>query len=251
MRLGRHDLHVVSRHAGRIYSGLYHGADVKRPRIAIVVVLVALVLGFGLAYRSLSSNGSASEVTAQHDHSSSTDGQEIVHMSLWSDPRTWGGKVPRAGSNVTIPHGMAVVLDESPPPLKTLKVYGALIFARRDLSLTLDAVELYGLLEVGTPEEPFAQRAEIHFTGTRNEDGSPGTPKGISVLGGRLDLHGDRLEPSWTRLAETVDIGDERITLEQPVMWRPGQRIVISSTELDTDQAEELTIARVDGNIVW
>lgn len=33
----------------------------------------------------------------------------------WSDPATWGGKPPRAGSAVTIPRGRRVVLDVSPP----------------------------------------------------------------------------------------------------------------------------------------
>jgi cell migration-inducing and hyaluronan-binding protein len=63
-------------------------------------------------------------------------------------------------------------------------------------------------------------------------------------------MHGEPREPSWTRLAETAAAGATKIVLERPVSWRPGDRIVISSTELDPHQAEDVTIAAVDGNVI-
>jgi G8 domain-containing protein len=42
----------------------------------------------------------------------------------WSDPATWGGRAPKAGAAVTIPKSRRVLLDVSPPPLKSLKVEG-------------------------------------------------------------------------------------------------------------------------------
>jgi hypothetical protein len=47
--------------------------------------------------------------------------------TLWSDPATWGGSLPLAGDNITIPHGTAVVLDVTTPILNSLTISGDLI----------------------------------------------------------------------------------------------------------------------------
>jgi hypothetical protein len=78
----------------------------------------------------------------------------------WSDGASWpGGVVPAAGANVTIPAGTAILLDVSPPPLKTLVIRGALEFDRRDLALTAERIEVAGTLRVGTEASPFMERA--------------------------------------------------------------------------------------------
>src|SRR5215472_12835318 len=46
----------------------------------------------------------------------------------WSDPVTWNGHLPVAGGDVTIPAGKTVLLDVSPPALKSLTIQGTLIF---------------------------------------------------------------------------------------------------------------------------
>ena len=58
-----------------------------------------------------------------------------AHWSRWSDPASWpDGKVPGAGDAVTIARDKAIVLDVTPPALRSLTIDGKLSFAdKRDL----------------------------------------------------------------------------------------------------------------------
>src|SRR5205823_10854837 len=71
-------------------------------------------------------------VKAQNVNSSAVKG------GRWSDPATWSGrKVPGEGAAVTIDKDMDVVLDVSPPALRSLTLSGKLSFAdNKDLELT-------------------------------------------------------------------------------------------------------------------
>lgn len=168
---------------------------------------------------------------------------------LWSDPATWGGPVPAAGEVVTIPAGTAVRLDTSPPPLGGLRVEGTLVFDRRDLNLTTGWLIVAGYLQIGTAGEPFEQQATITLTGDPGTDVMGMGARAFAVMGGMVDLHG-RTGVAWTSLAATAPAGATSVTLQQPVGWRPGERIVIASTDFDFEQAEERTITSVDGSIV-
>src|SRR5215213_665205 len=110
----------------------------------------------------------------------------------WSDAASWpGGVVPAAGADVTIPAGTAILLDVSPPPLKTLTIDGALEFDRRDLALNAERIQVAGTLRVGTELNPFMERATITLTGTV-EGTDPELAlrsKALAVMpGGTLDL---------------------------------------------------------------
>ncbi|HTK71819.1 MAG TPA: G8 domain-containing protein, partial [Croceibacterium sp.] len=63
-----------------------------------------------------------------------------AHWSRWSDPKSWpDGKVPGAGDAVTIAKDKAIVLDVTPPALRSLTINGKLSFANdRDLALTTE-----------------------------------------------------------------------------------------------------------------
>lgn len=167
----------------------------------------------------------------------------------WSDPATWGGSVPVAGEAVTIPAGTAVRLDVSPPPLEGLRVDGTLVFDRRDLNLTTDWLVVAGYLQIGTAGEPFQQQATITLTGDPGGDVMGMGARAFAVMGGTVDLHG-HTGVSWTSLAATAPAGATSVTLRQPVGWKPGERIVIASTDFDFEQAEERTITSVNGATV-
>jgi hypothetical protein len=82
---------------------------------------------------------------------SSSSTEPPLASARWSDAASWpGGVVPIAGTDVTIPAGSAILLDVSPPALKTLKIDGALEFDRRDVALTAERIEVAGTLRVGT-----------------------------------------------------------------------------------------------------
>ena len=75
----------------------------------------------------------------------------------WSDPASWpDGKVPAEGDAVTIARDRHVVLDVSPPALRSLTIDGKLSFAGdRDLELTTDWIYLPGGgLEIGSEARP-------------------------------------------------------------------------------------------------
>jgi hypothetical protein len=99
----------------------------------------------------------------------------ITAVMLWSDNATWtsfGATKPVAGSAVTIPAGVHIILNESPPNLASLNILGKLEFARQDLNLTAGWIMVMGTLEVGTPTSPFVHKATITLNATdMNGDG--------------------------------------------------------------------------------
>src|SRR5262245_22214267 len=74
----------------------------------------------------------------------------------WSDPATWPDrKVPGKDAEVTIGKDMNVVLDVSPPALRSLTIDGKLSFANnKDLELTTEWIMLHGELAIGTETAP-------------------------------------------------------------------------------------------------
>ena len=149
----------------------------------------------------------------------------VGQYARWSDPSTWGGSLPTAGSAVTIPSGKTVLLDVSPPPLDTLHIDGTLVFDDRDLNLTADAIMVRGALEVGKAANPYTANATITLTGT-DPGRDVGMGMGAKVLGvapgGIIDLHGTPQTVTWTRLAATAAAGASTITLAEPVTWEPA-----------------------------
>ncbi|PZA06570.1 hypothetical protein EWH23_07055 [Meiothermus sp. PNK-Is4] len=159
-----------------------------------------------------------------------------VQTVKWSAQPEWN----RAGAQVTIPSGTTAILDQSPPPLRSLTVEGSLIFdpsAREKLVLQADWIMVHGgRLEIGTAEHPFPGQAEIVLTSNNPQDnlehmGIKMGAKALAVMGGVVEMHGRPLNPSWTRLAVTAVKGATSITLAQPVDWPVGAEIVITSTD--------------------
>ena len=68
---------------------------------------------------------------------------------------------------------------------------------------------------------------------------------------GQLILHG-RERVSWTRLAQNVHAGNVTIVVEEDTDWEVGDHIVISSTEFNQFEAEEVYIESVseDGRTI-
>jgi len=171
---------------------------------------------------------------------------------LWSDPASWpDGKVPRAGDAVTIGRDKDIVLDVTPPALRSLTINGKLSFAPdRDLGLTTDWIYLSGgELDIGSEAKPYRHNATITLTDTvPGEDINTMGDRGIMMLNGTLELHGDRGSNTWTKLAQTAKAGTSKIQVLNAAGWRKGDTIVLASTDFDPHQAEERTIAAVSGN---
>ena len=194
---------------------------------------------------------SGDAVKAQQKASSTASGKR------WSDPATWPDKkVPAKDDLVTIGRDMDVVLDVTPPALHGLTINGKLSFAdNKDLELTTEWIMVHGELEIGTEAKPHTHQATITLTdNVKDEDfgglgGNDRSDRGIMLMGGTLNLHGDRTN-SWTKLSSTANAGATSIQVLNAAGWRVGDEIVLASTDFDPRQAERRNIAAISGNTI-
>jgi cell migration-inducing and hyaluronan-binding protein len=217
----------------------------KQSRLLRVSLLlpVSLLLGAG--------SGVAAQETHAHAVADAEAAPAVARSLRWSDPATWpGGKVPGEGDAVTIAREMDVLLDVSPPALRSLTVNGKLRFSdERDLDLVSEWIYLPGgELEIGTEDRPHTRKATITLTdNVPGEDINTMGDRGILLMRGTLNLHGDR-ENAWTKLARTAEAGSSQIDVLDASGWREGDEIVLASTDFDPRQAERRHIAAVSGN---
>jgi len=171
----------------------------------------------------------------------------------WSDASAWpSGRVPAEGEEVTIPRGTEMLLDVSPPRLRSLTVQGKLTFAdERDLALSTEWIYVPGgELQIGTEAEPFTHKATITLTDdVKGEDINTMGDRGIMLMRGTLTMHGNRSH-SWTRLDRTAGKGSTSISVLDAGDWRVGDEIVLASTDFNPRQAERRRITAVEGNTV-
>src|SRR6202158_3798807 len=137
----------------------------------------------------------------------------------WSDAATWPDKkVPGKDAAVTIHKDMNVVLDVTPPALRSLTINGKLSFAdNKDLELTTEWIMLHGEVEIGTEAKPHTRKATITLTDNVKDEDMSGIgganarrDRGIMLMGGALNLHGTE-KNSWTKLAKTAAAGSDTI----------------------------------------
>ncbi|HET8846265.1 MAG TPA: G8 domain-containing protein, partial [Ktedonobacteraceae bacterium] len=160
-------------------------------------------------------------------------GTPTVAQPKWSDPATWQGKLPTAGSAVTIPAGKTILLDTNPPALKSLSIQGNLICAEKDLSLSANLIMVLngGMLQCGSETQPFQHHLVITLTGSPSNASTMdmGT-KLLGVVGGKLELHG-QAKVNWVHLGKTAYAGTNQLLLDQEVNWSKGDRLVVASTD--------------------
>ena len=177
----------------------------------------------------------------------------ITQTVKWSDASAWpSGKVPAAGEEVTSPRGTEVVLDVSPPALRSVTVQGKLTFAdERDLALTTEWIYVPGgEVQIGTEARPFQHNATITLTdNVKGENINTMGDRGIMLLRGTLNLHGTT-DHTWTKLAATAERGSTSIQVLDASEWRAGDEIVLASTDFNPRQAERRTITGVSGNTI-
>ncbi|HEU4497208.1 MAG TPA: G8 domain-containing protein [Flavobacterium sp.] len=154
---------------------------------------------------------------------------------LWSDSGTWasmGAVKPVAGSAVSIPAGVHVILDESPPALASLSISGKLEFADQDLNLTARWIMVMGTFQIGTPASPYANKAVITLNATNLTQSIMGMgTRGIMVMGGKLEMHGVPPSVPVTKLNENAAAGSTALTLADPVSWGANSQIVVATSD--------------------
>ncbi len=172
-------------------------------------------------------------------------------LTAWSSPSAWpGGALPAPGAAVTIPAGRRILLDISPPALRSLTIEGTLeVDEAKDVSLTAGWIAVHGSFRAGTAARPYRKRLLVTIDGPATDDVLGMGARFLGAMGGSLELFGEpRL--TWARLDATAGIGATSLTLAEAPDWRPGDRIVVASTDLDPMQAELLAVSSVSGKTV-
>ncbi|MGL4609719.1 MAG: G8 domain-containing protein [Trueperaceae bacterium] len=176
----------------------------------------------------------------------------VERSALWSDPATWGGVVPTADQNVTIPRDKRILLDVSTPDLKGIVIEGVLAFANQDLELTADWIMVHGgSLEIGSTTAPFTNRTTITLNGPKEDVlgmNMGGRLIGV-MMGGKMAMHGEP-RTSWTKLNRTANVGETTLELLEAPNWRVGDQIIVASTDFDFNQAETFSITAINDKTV-
>lgn len=200
-------------------------------------------------------SGGGSDTTNQVINTQSADNPTAPRVPVlkWSQTEIWAGKPPAAGNDITIPAGVVVVLDTTPPELSSLNIMGTLVFADdKDISLTAKAIMVHGKLQIGTETQPYKHRAVITLTGNDPTVDMMGMGTKVlgTMMGGTIEMHGNPVSNSWTRLAQTAKAGATTLTLQDAPTWQPGDQLVVASTDQDPAKAEVVTIGAISNNII-
>ena len=160
---------------------------------------------------------------------------------------------------VTIPPGVWMVLDESPPPMVRLMIYGTLeVGDSQDTTLSAEIIMIQGDLAqmvVGDIEHSYTHNFELILRGNHETPDQPlpdGPNLGAKALGvfGKLNMHGLDVGTAWTRLAQDAPAGSNKITLTDTIdctYWKQGAEIIIAPTGFEPLEKEKMTIKSCSG----
>eukprot|EP00039_Didymoeca_costata_P033682 m.43637 g.43637 ORF g.43637 m.43637 type:complete len:1732 (+) comp9991_c0_seq1:353-5548(+) len=172
--------------------------------------------------------------------------------SLWETNTT----IQNGFTYITLPENTKVLVDassftatkEAPYDVIVIPKTSQLIFQDEDIKLHVQEIQVYGSLRIGSEACRMDSDISIHLHGNVTElmEGvDPALPallgnkptKGIVAIGGIVDIHGHRYQPTWTRLGSTGYQGDDAIYLQDPVNgvdgWEIGMDILITTTVWD------------------
>jgi hypothetical protein len=213
-------------------------------------VLTRQILSLPVYFRAKIVEGSCAPT-----YSDVTAAVESADM-LWSDPVTWNGSKPVDGQVVTIPEGKDIVLDENPPALGGLTIEGKLIFADENLSLTSKYIVVHGTLQIGTESDPFTHNAVITLNDNNTAASVMGMgTRGIIVMGGTLEIHGNPPPVMWTRINKHAAAGATTIELQNTVSWKSGDEIAVAPTDYylaanSSSVTQRTSITSTNGNVL-
>lgn len=178
----------------------------------------------------------------------------------WSNPDDWEGtepmyggygrRLPTNGSDVMIQEDWYMLADTQLPYLNQLLVHGTLeIDDRPGMVVNASIIFVTGALIVGWPDEPYLSNLQIVLQGDVYSEELPMRDvnvgsKAIGVFG-FMWLHGKPKRVYWTRLEATAEAGDNVLILAEPVDWKVGDEIVLTSTTVEPKQTEKFFITRI------
>ena len=165
----------------------------------------------------------------------------------WSNPATWGGTFPSAGSDIVIPAGKTIILDTNPASIGKLRIEGTLKFDARDVALTASSINVTGSLLIGSKTEAYRNKAVITLTGAPSAT-NDGAARGIIVEGGQLAFYGTAPSPVWTKLNANAPANATTFVLRDSTNWNAGDVIAMAPTDFyGVSQTERFTITQANG----
>lgn len=195
-----------------------------------------------------------------------------VQSGNWSNPATWGGRLPGKGDKVWIPNGVAVTVDgQQSPALLSILDNGILSFATNaNTSLTVNTLVVgtdvnrapTGELDIGTASDPIQAgfSAQLIFADSQSvvagETQAQLFPDDSDVLSGglismgTLNIYGSEVTP-YVNLLASAQVGSTVLSLDSvPVGWKAGDTLLIPGTDPGQTQTEQIQIAAINGNRV-
>jgi hypothetical protein len=179
---------------------------------------------------------------------------KAVKSGTWSDPSTWGGKLPGEWARIAIPAGLTVTLDGAFGPYQWVRADGKLrTDPTRNTGLELDSLFVNhdgGSFEV--PCTPPDKSAAIVFRAYQNapiDKAWDFTENSRGLVGeGPVTLCGAEKTPFVT-VSNLPAKGASAITADTDVQgWTPGDHVVLTSGKYGEDEARQ--IASVSGKVV-
>ncbi len=165
----------------------------------------------------------------------------------WFEASTWQeNRIPGTGDVVKIKQGHSVHYNGiNNAPLAALGIKGALTFDTSiNTSIKAGTILVYreGKLDIGTLSDPIKPnvKAEIIIANRPLATSAPDPATGISdplqygtglVVLGEVNMHGKEMQPTWVRLAQESQAGQNTIVLEMsPDGWSVGDKLVLPDT---------------------
>ena len=176
----------------------------------------------------------------------------------WSDPATWGGRVPGSTDTATIDRPVLLDVDATvggvrigpsgsltfdPAKSRRLAARGNVIVAGR-LTMRPSSAQIVHQIE-------FLDVDESRFIGGHTAEPIASDVGLWVVTAGVLDAHGTP-KTAWTNLTGAANKGDSTINVDAAAGWRVGDEVVITPTEPTTvnnhwEHHDRRTVTSVSG----
>ena len=175
---------------------------------------------------------------------------DLFLVQRWSNSSTWAGKEPTSGASLLIPQGQAVLLDESPPPLKMLMVEGVLLASDEvDMELVVEklVVRRGGSFIVGFFMNDYLHRFTLTLRQLANSSNDSLEDdvtrqyfsKVLSVYGGTLIMKGVSRGPRYCKLKTSALKNDQTVSIDitPDSLWKKGDKVMFSGSENSIEEA--------------
>jgi hypothetical protein len=190
-----------------------------------------------------------------------------VKSGNWSDPATWGGRLPGNDDNAWIPNGVTVTVDrQEPGALRSILDNGVLQFATNvNTSLLVDTIVVgtddasgtpHGELDIGTLANPIQPgvRAVLTFadTGTLTQAWSndPAQLARGLISMNTVSIVGATVTP-YEQVLAGMGAGSTTVTLAAPPTgWHVGDTLLFPGASPTAAQDEQIGIRAINGNVV-